>query len=95
MILNKYIWLIDRTLTVTTTPGRSEPGSNDNKGVLHTPQISWTEEKESETIHIASFDIFRSHTHTPIYNINNSISFEFFKLGYVIWFNVISTFDGY
>ena len=37
MILNRSIRLIDGTLTGTTTPGQSEPGSNCYKGVLHTP----------------------------------------------------------
>ena len=34
------IWLIDRTLSGATIPGKSEPGSNGNKGVLHIPKIS-------------------------------------------------------
>ena len=34
------IWLIDRALSVTTTPGKSGPGSNGAEGVLHFPQIS-------------------------------------------------------
>ena len=34
---NKFIWAIDFTLTGTTTLGQSEPGSNGNEGVLHTP----------------------------------------------------------
>ena len=34
------IWPIDRTLSGTTTPGHSEPGSNGNEGVLCIPQIS-------------------------------------------------------
>ena len=29
---------LDRTLSVITTPGQSEPGSNANKGVFHIPQ---------------------------------------------------------
>ena len=28
------------TLSGTTTPGQNEPGSNDNEGVLHIPQIT-------------------------------------------------------
>ena len=32
------IWPIDRTLSGTTTPGQSGPGSNGNEGVLHIPQ---------------------------------------------------------
>ena len=30
------------TLTATTTQGQSEPGSNGNEGVFHTPQVSKT-----------------------------------------------------
>ena len=37
---NSSIWLIDRTLSGTTTPGQSRPGSYNNEGVLHIPQIS-------------------------------------------------------
>ena len=33
-------WPIDRTLSGTTTPGQSEPGSNGSKGVLCIPQSS-------------------------------------------------------
>ena len=36
--LNLSIWPIDNTLTGTTTPGQSGPGSYDNKKVLHIPQ---------------------------------------------------------
>ena len=38
--LNISIWHIDRTLTGTTSPGQSGPGSNGNEGVLHITQ-SW------------------------------------------------------
>ena len=38
--LNISIWTIDWTPTGTTTPGPSEPESNDNEGVLHIPQTS-------------------------------------------------------
>ena len=34
------IWLVDRALSGTTTPGQSRPGSNDNEGVLRIPQSS-------------------------------------------------------
>ena len=34
------IWPIDRTLSSTTNPGQSEPGSDGNKEVLHIPQSS-------------------------------------------------------
>ena len=36
--INSSIWPIDRTLTGTTTSGQSEPESNDNEGVFHSPQ---------------------------------------------------------
>ena len=36
---NSSVWPIDRTLSGATTPGKSEPGSNDNEGVLYIPQI--------------------------------------------------------
>ena len=32
------IWPIDRTLSGTTTPGQSEPGSNGNEGMPHIPK---------------------------------------------------------
>ena len=41
--LNRSIWPINRTQTGTTTLDHSEPGSNDNEGILHIPQISRTE----------------------------------------------------
>ena len=34
---NSSIWPTDRTLSGDTTPGQSEPGSDDNKGVLCVP----------------------------------------------------------
>ena len=34
------IWLIDRTLSDATTPGKSGPGNSGSEGVLHIPQIS-------------------------------------------------------
>ena len=37
---NNSIWSIDRTLLVATTPGRSGPGSDGNKGILCIPQSS-------------------------------------------------------
>ena len=41
--LKRYIWRRDGTLTGSTTPGQSEPGSNGNKGVLQTPlNLSFT-----------------------------------------------------
>ena len=38
--LNTSIWPIDRTLTYTTTPSQSGPGSNGNKVVLHVSYCS-------------------------------------------------------
>ena len=35
---NSSIWPIDRTLSVTTTPGQCESVSNGNEGVVHIPQ---------------------------------------------------------
>ena len=35
-----FIWPIDQTLTGTTTPDQSEPGSNDNEEVLYSLHIS-------------------------------------------------------
>ena len=37
---NSYLWPIDRILLGATTPGQSEPGSDDNEGVLRIPQSS-------------------------------------------------------
>ena len=37
-LLNISIWPIDGTQTGITTPDQSGPESNDNEGVLHTPQ---------------------------------------------------------
>ena len=37
---NSFIWPIDRTLSGTTTLGKSGLGSNVNEGVLHIPQRS-------------------------------------------------------
>ena len=36
------IWLIDRSLTGTTTLGKSKPESNGNEGVLYIPQNTKT-----------------------------------------------------
>ena len=41
-LLNKSIWLRNGILTSITTIGQSGPGSNGNKQVLYTPQISRT-----------------------------------------------------
>ena len=40
--MNRFIWPIDETLTDTTTPGQSDPGSKGNEGVFYTPSISIT-----------------------------------------------------
>ena len=40
--LQTSTWPINRTLTGTTIPGQSEPGSNDNEELIHTPQSSRT-----------------------------------------------------
>ena len=37
---NSSIRSIDRTLSVATTPGQSERGSDGNEGVIHIPQSS-------------------------------------------------------
>ena len=44
-MLFSSIWPIERTLLGATTPCQSEPGSNDNEGMLYNPQnssITWT-----------------------------------------------------
>ena len=40
--LNNSILPIDGTLTDNIIPGQSEPGRNDNEGVLHIPESSRT-----------------------------------------------------
>ena len=40
IILNRYIWLLDGTLTGTTTPSQSGPGSNGYEGILYIPRSS-------------------------------------------------------
>ena len=48
---NTSIWPINRTLSGTTIPGQSEPGSDGNKGVLHIPQsYSITEDSPSDCL---------------------------------------------
>ena len=42
-MLNRSIWLIDRTLSGATLPGLSEPESNGNEGKLYISQISQAE----------------------------------------------------
>ena len=38
--MNSSIWLINKTLTGTTTPGQSEPEINGNEEILNIPQSS-------------------------------------------------------
>ena len=45
---NSSIWPIDEISTGTTTLGQSGLKSNDNEGVFHIPQSSWTEASSSE-----------------------------------------------
>ena len=40
--MNSSIWTIDRTLLGATTPGQSEPETDENKGILSIPQSSTT-----------------------------------------------------
>ena len=39
-MITQFYWPIDGTLTGTTTPGQSGPGSNCNEGVFYIPQSS-------------------------------------------------------
>ena len=39
---NSSIWLIVKTLSGDTTPGKSGPRSDGNEGVLHIPQNSYS-----------------------------------------------------
>ena len=39
-IIQLILIILHETKTVTTKPGQGRPGSNDNDGLLHTPQIS-------------------------------------------------------
>ena len=45
-----FIWLLDVSLTGTTTPGQSKPGSDGNERLLHIFQIMWTEASTSESL---------------------------------------------
>ena len=47
---NSFIWPINKTLSGTTTPGQSWPGSNGNEGALHIPQSSRTESSPSDCL---------------------------------------------
>ena len=44
------ILFINKTITVTTTPGQSRPGSNDNAEVLHSTQIYRTRASLFDTV---------------------------------------------
>ena len=44
------LWPIDETLTVTAILGLGGAGSNDNEGVIHTPQISRTEISQLDVV---------------------------------------------
>ena len=60
-ILNISIWLIDGTLTGTTTPGQSEPGSNCNEGVLGYFPVSGS--PELDAYHQMPFSVIFSTYH--------------------------------
>ena len=47
IILLKYIWPINKTLSGATTPNQSGPGSDGNKGALRIPQSSSITETSS------------------------------------------------
>ena len=47
---SKSISLIGRTLTGTTTRGKSGPGSNGNEEIFHIPQISRTRTSLSDAV---------------------------------------------
>ena len=49
--LNRFIWLVNGNLTVTTIQGYSEPRSNGNERLIHIPQISWTGALPSNTVY--------------------------------------------
>ena len=48
--LNSSVRSIDKTLTCTSTPGQSKPGSNSNEGVLHILQSSRTGASPSNSL---------------------------------------------
>ena len=50
IILNRSFWSIDGTLTGTSTLGQSRTGSNDNEGVLYSPQRSRTGASPSDAV---------------------------------------------
>ena len=47
--VNSYVWFLDGTLIGITTLGWSGPGSNSNKGVLHSLESSRTVASPSDT----------------------------------------------
>ena len=49
-LLHISIWLIDGTLTDSTTPGQREPGSNDNEGIRHSFQSSRTGASQTDEV---------------------------------------------
>ena len=55
--VNSSSWPIDVTLAGPTNPGENEPGNNDNEGVLHIPQGSWTRTSPSDV-----FSLYLGHT---------------------------------
>ena len=48
-LLNISIWPINGTLKGSTMRDQSGPKSNDNEGVLHTPQNSWAGASPSDS----------------------------------------------
>ena len=50
IILNISTEPLKGTLTETSTPGQSEPGSNGNEGVLHIPHSSRTEDSPLDAV---------------------------------------------
>ena len=48
--MNNFVWPRDGTLTGTTIPDQSGPGSNDNEGLLHIAQSSRTGTVLSDTV---------------------------------------------
>ena len=56
----RSIWSIDRTLTSTTIPGQSGPGSNGNEGIHHTPQITKTGSSQLDVVLLSYQHLFGS-----------------------------------
>ena len=53
---NRPIWLTGETLTGATNLGQSGAGSNGNKGVFHTPQISRIGASDAVSCHIQDME---------------------------------------